>query len=87
MLWANGLETIPNLQASHLCNNPKCKVLEHIIPETAQQNNSRKNCLVWIDCPHCPGKKIIVCRHEPLCVKYVPGYESMEDLIANGVCS
>jgi Zinc-binding loop region of homing endonuclease len=85
--WAGGKYLVgKNDQASHLCNHRACKVPEHLAVESAIKNNARKNCRVWVNCPHCP-KKIIVCIHDPVCIKFCEGFDSMEDLTFRGVCS
>jgi len=78
-------------QCSHLCNRPQCMVPDPIHLESAQANNARKGCLVWVVCRHCEKKKlrkryIIVCPHEPNCIKFVPAFKDMDDLVANGQC-
>lgn len=88
VLWAAGrdlyeLEVPYDEQASHRCHQPRCKTVGHVCPESVFDNNLRKGCLVWIDCHHC-GKKILICRHDPVCIKFVEGYSSMEDFIQNG---
>ena len=86
VLWADGKElTEAGHQCSHRCHNPKCRVVGHVTPESAADNNSRKNCLVWIDCHHC-DKKIFVCMHSPCCIKFCEGPSNMESLLATGVC-
>ena len=86
LLWANGLDVTPDKdQCSHLCPNKGCKLLPHVLPESAKANNNRKGCLVWIDCHHC-GLKIFVCMHRPHCIKFCMGYSSPEDFLARGVC-
>jgi hypothetical protein len=62
-------------EASHLCNNTKCMVFEHVVWEPKLNNQQRKNCPIWTDCSHeehCM-KKVWVCSHEPPCIKRVPG--------------
>lgn len=86
VLWADGLDVINDQHASHLCNNRLCTTRHHVIPESPEQNNARKGCRVWVDCPHCP-KKILVCLHNPPCIKYAQGFDDMAHLIANGVCA
>lgn len=88
VLWAQEERLEEGQQASHRCHQPLCKVEGHITPESISANNARKGCLVWIDSPHCPsGKKILLCQHDPCCIKYVPGWNSMEKFIEGGVCS
>lgn len=85
VLWAGGHE-LAGQQVSHLCHRPACRVVGHVVPESAAENNRRKNCLVWVDCHHCP-KKILVCPHRPRCIRYAEGFASMDDLVARGVCN
>lgn len=86
VLWADGKElTEAGQQCSHRCHNPQCRVVGHVTPESVADNNSRKNCLVWLDCHHC-GKKIFICMHEPCCIKFCEGFLNMEDLLSTGVC-
>lgn len=56
-------------QISHLCDQPACTLPEHVILESAVENNSRKNCGRVIPCPHegCP-KFIQTCVHSPRCI-------------------
>lgn len=84
LLWARGvtLEEKGN-QCSHLCGNPLCTLPEHVWPESAQKNNSRKGCSVWVNCPHCV-LKIFICSHVPACIKSVPGFTSWDDFLENG---
>jgi hypothetical protein len=55
--------------------------------ETAVRNNGRKNCIVYVDCPHgdegC-GLKLIVCEHDPICIKHAEGYETWEEFLELG---
>jgi hypothetical protein len=86
VLWADGKDlTKKGDQCSHRCHNPPCRVVGHIIPESAVENNARKGCLVWINCHHC-SKKIFVCMHEPCCIKFCEGFRDTEHLLAEGVC-
>lgn len=86
VLWAQGEVKGQGEQCSHLCHQPLCKTVGHVTPESVAANNARKGCLVWIRCPHCPDMKILVCRHEPTCIRFVEGYSDMSDFIARGVC-
>lgn len=78
-------------QASHRCCKPKCTTVGHVVVESHEQNGLRKNCLVWVHCPHCLGtgeaKAILVCPHAPCCVKHHPAYKSLESFLQNGVCA
>lgn len=87
LLWSDGRFSSDTEQCSHLCGQPACLVAAHVVSESPVANNSRKNCLVWHNCGHgeCP-KKVLVCQHEPLCVKYCEGFSSMEDLVSRGIC-
>jgi hypothetical protein len=86
VLWASGKDlTEEGDHCSHRCHNPQCRVVGHVTPESAADNNSRKGCLVWIDCHHC-GKKIFVCMHEPCCIKFCEGFRNLEHFLAEGVC-
>lgn len=85
VLWSQGIDTNDkgggqNLQASHLCDNSTCMDPEHIIVETAIQNNSRKNCGFVQRCGHdgC-GKLVYCCRHEPRCISYVENFNSFKE--------
>lgn len=92
VMWAGGFQkSRPDHQCSHLCAEPACATCGHVISETAVENGLRKNCVVWVDCPHplpsgapCP-LKISVCQHFPKCIKYCAGYSSQEDFLARGV--
>ena len=72
------------LQASHLCHNPLCTIPAHVILESVVDNNNRKGCQVWVDCPHCE-LKIFCCKHRPACVKFCPGYETLEEFLDWGI--
>lgn len=85
LLWAGGVTKVQGDQCSHRCGEPLCCDPEHICRESARNNNIRKGCVVWWACPHGCQKKIVVCTHEPLCIKFVPGFASWEDFIQIGV--
>lgn len=72
--------------ASHRCNNRTCTVPEHVCIESAQLNNARKGCLVWFKCTGHAGcdKWFLVCPHDPVCIKPIPGLEaeSMEEALS-----
>jgi hypothetical protein len=88
VVWSKGdFLRRPDDQVSHLCHHPSCRKSEHVVIESAGENNRRKNCLVWIVCPHHPDSKIIVCQHSPRCIKFAEGFSSMDDLNARGNCS
>lgn len=91
VLWARGRGLDPGEQASHLCGNPACFSLTHIIAESEVKNQNRKGCCVWVDCPHC-ALKIRVCPHsggddENLCIKYCNGYADSGAFAAAGLHS
>lgn len=54
--------------ASHLCGNPLCIAKEHLIIESKAANQRRKNCPVYIQCPHCQ-KILVTCEHNLQCYK------------------
>jgi hypothetical protein len=85
LVWAAGLRLEGGDQVSHRCHHPKCTLPSHICSESAALNNGRKGCIVWVDCPHGCSEKILACPHIPGCIRYVPGYESWEEFLANGV--
>lgn len=84
LLWAGGTTlNVTGDQCSHLCCNPLCKIPAHVVVESAQKNNQRKGCGVVWPCSHC-SKVYLTCPHEPSCIKFVEGYSSWEDFLANG---
>jgi len=88
VLWAQRQEKInQNDHVSHRCANPRCKTVGHMVVESAEKNNKRKNCLVHIACPHC-DKRIMVCNHSPVCIKYAgPRFVDMDDFLqGGGIC-
>lgn len=56
-------------EASHLCHNPKCVKLEHLLWESHEDNMARNMCIATreIACPHCQHV-FSACKHEPRCV-------------------
>lgn len=56
----------------------------YVALESSRDNNGRKGCAVWVNCPHC-SLKIFVCQHEPLCIKFAPGYASEGEFMADGI--
>lgn len=86
--WASGQSVEgEGMDGSHLCPNTKCLSIGHCTPEPTTDNQGRKNCARWAWC-HCGcGKAILICRHEPPCIKYASGYSSWEDFLANGLCA
>jgi Zinc-binding loop region of homing endonuclease len=88
VLWAQGQEKAnPNDHVSHRCANPRCKTVGHMVVESAGENNRRKNCLVHIACTHC-HRRILVCPHSPLCIKYGGSrFADMDDFVnGGGIC-
>ena len=85
VLWAAGDQLAPGEQCSHLCHQPACSTVGHVCSESGTDNNGRKGCLVWVNCHHC-SKKMLVCMHSPMCIKFCEGYSSMEDFVQRGVC-
>lgn len=89
VLWAQGQEKAnPNDHVSHLCANPRCKTVGHMVVESAGDNNRRKNCRVHIQCTHC-GLRILICPHSPLCIKHGGSrFVDMDDFVnGGGICS
>lgn len=86
VLWGAGVWLEVGQQASHLCGMPRCKALGHVIAETKIENQRRKGCRVWIDCPHEGCQlKILLCDHYPKCIRHVNGYDGQEDFLARGI--
>jgi hypothetical protein len=53
---------------SHLCGDPRCFRISHLVVESSAANNSRKNCLVAAVCP-CPCDHVFwLCKHRPRCI-------------------
>jgi len=91
LLWARGLVKGAGEQASHLCDQPRCAIVDHIHPESPADNNARKGCLGHVKCsPYCSRcggrKNISVCPHRPECVRFCEGYSSQHDFLGNGIC-
>lgn len=84
VLWGAGTIKGDGDHCSHLCCKPLCKIVGHVCSEDPLENNQRKGCVVWVQCPHCT-LAILVCPHEPKCIKYRPGFGSWDDFLANGV--
>ncbi|KAK3290606.1 uncharacterized protein B0H64DRAFT_52502 [Chaetomium fimeti] len=84
LVWAQGFVVEGAMQVSHLCHDPLCTVAAHVVRETAAENNRRKGCVVWVDCPHC-CLKIRVCEHAPICIRYAPGYETLAEFLEWGL--
>lgn len=84
--WAAGKYTTrPTDQISHRCHNPRCSIPAHVVVESAADNNRRKGCLVFVDCPHGCPEKILVCPHKPCCIRFVPGYETWDEFFSGGI--
>lgn len=86
LLWAGGFCKSQGQQCSHLCHQPLCLEVSHVCLESVKENNDRKGCLVWVECPHkdC-ALKIFVCVHSPPCIKYAEGWEDWEHFLRNGI--
>lgn len=84
LLWSKGQTAPYGSHVSHLCDKPKCTLREHVVVESPEVNNSRKNCGMVIDCAHC-SKKYLACRHDPKCITFVAGFASWEDFLAGGL--
>lgn len=85
VLWAGGGALSPGEQCSHLCGQPRCMGLDHIIAESELENQRRKGCLVWVDCCHCE-LKVLVCPHGgKKCVKFCTSFRDAADFEARGV--
>lgn len=85
VLWAGGGRLLPGEQCSHLCGRPACLGLDHIIAESELENQRRKGCHVWVDCPHC-DLKIPCCGHgQKKCIKYCVGFAGAADFEARGL--
>jgi hypothetical protein len=90
LLWSRGVQKMAGEDCSHLCHNPRCCVAEHVVAESSLNNQRRKGCPVWVDCPHpgvCGGKKFFICQHSPACIKYCEGYQDQAEFLAGGICS
>jgi len=59
-----------NLQISHLCHNATCINTDHLVQESAEINNSRKNCVGIVEIQLPTGiQRGQVCTHQPPCKK------------------
>ena len=88
LAWARGIYITKGQQISHRCHNPVCTIPAHIVVESARENNNRKGCVVWWDCPHSKdgcNLKLLICAHRPTCIRYVPGYSSWEEFCEIGI--
>jgi len=54
--------------ASHLCDNPSCVRVDHLVWESHAKNEARKRCPVFHVCECCQHKQL-VCTHIPACIK------------------
>ena len=54
---------------SHLCDRPKCFNPDHLVDETAVQNNSRKGCPGPIACSVHHHIVVDLCPHQPRCIR------------------
>lgn len=66
-------DNLARVDVSHLCNNPQCMTIGHIVLESPELNNARKGCVPWSDCSEyctkCNGSGVILqCTHEPRCL-------------------
>lgn len=90
-LWSTGRTRGPRDDCSHLCGQPSCTLPGHIVSELAQLNQIRKGCIVWVYCPHAEcrlaRKVIVVCPHQPHCIKYCEDYASYADFLERGICN
>lgn len=78
VVWAKGEFLGEGEQCSHDCHLPSCKNPSHIAPRSILDNQNRKGCRVWVDCPHAGegcSKKIDVCSHRPRCIRFCEGFE------------
>lgn len=68
--YSNGYQ-VPDdsnrMQLSHLCSDPRCFNVKHLVLETPKENNSRKNCTGVAECPNC-SHAFTVCKHRPKCI-------------------
>jgi hypothetical protein len=54
---------------SHLCNRPACFNPDHLVDETASENNARKGCAGPIICSVHFHIVVDLCQHEPRCIR------------------
>jgi hypothetical protein len=55
-------------ECSHLCHDPSCSGLGHVITESGPSNNARNNCVQAVECHSC-GRILNVCPHQPRCLQ------------------
>jgi len=53
---------------SHLCSDSRCFNVKHLIVETPEVNNSRKNCGYLVTCPCGCNHTFVACPHSPPCI-------------------
>jgi len=60
-----------NLQVSHLCGNTTCFNPDHLVAETAIENNRRKGCsnARVVRCKAVCNRIVQTCPHTPLCIR------------------
>jgi len=70
--------------ASHRCHQSNCVNQKHLVFESKEDNEARKNCTFWLPCPVHPNcdKVILSCPHVPCCIREVPGV-SEDDYLAH----
>jgi len=66
-LAANGHDAHGHV--SHICDNRRCFNPDHLADETAQVNNSRKNCTGPIFCSVHHHLIVDLCQHLPQCIR------------------
>jgi len=89
VLCASGQDVAEGEDCSHRCGNTACMTVGHIKADSSELNQKRKNCLVWVPCPHDCGV-ILVCQHgeadgSGCCIKYMADFSSQEDFEANAI--
>lgn len=55
-------------EASHLCHRRACLNIDHLVWESRQANEARKNCVGRVFCREC-HQWLQLCTHEPKCIK------------------
>jgi len=65
---------VPRIEhLSHLCSDPRCFNVDHLVVEIPKENNDRKGCGFIVTCP-CPcGHVFNACQHEPKCIPRTRG--------------